>query len=85
MPELEERVSRFLRRKTARAKLCGHLYLDGAMKRSILLTGTGLLLAACASGADVADDADASPDSAVVETLEGIPPQAPAQPENPKP
>lgn len=49
------------------------------MKRSILLTCTGLLLAACASGADVADD-DTSPDSAVVGTLEGIPPQAPSQP-----
>jgi hypothetical protein len=39
------------------------------MKRSILLIGTGLLLAACASGADVAED-DTSPDSAVVEVLE---------------
>lgn len=41
------------------------------MKRSILVTCTGLLLAACASGADVADDAPASPDSAVVDVLEG--------------
>jgi hypothetical protein len=40
------------------------------MKRSILLTCTGLLLAACASGADVADD-DTSADSAVVDVLEG--------------
>ncbi|WP_420127845.1 hypothetical protein [Longimicrobium sp.] len=39
------------------------------MKRSILLVGTGLLLTACASGADVADD-DTSADSAVVEVLE---------------
>jgi hypothetical protein len=54
------------------------------MKRSILLMGTGLLLSACASGADVAED-DTSPDSAVVETLEGIPPQAPSQPEAAKP
>ena len=39
------------------------------MKRSILLTCTGLL-AACASGADVADD-DTSADSTAVEVLEG--------------
>lgn len=42
------------------------------MKRPILLTCAGLLLAACASGADVADDA-ASTDSAVVDVLEGSP------------
>jgi hypothetical protein len=54
------------------------------MKRSILLTCTGLLLAACASGADVADD-DTPADSAVVETLEGIPPQAPSQPGDAQP
>jgi hypothetical protein len=40
------------------------------MKRSILLTCTGLLLAACASGADVGDD-DTSADSTVVDVLEG--------------
>lgn len=39
------------------------------MKRSTLLIGTGLLLAACASGADVAND-DASPDSAMVDVFE---------------
>lgn len=49
------------------------------MKRLILLACAGVLLGACASGADVAEDADASPDSAVVETLEGVPPQAPGQ------
>ena len=54
------------------------------MKRRILLTCAGVLLAACASGADVAED-ETSPDSAVVETLEGIPPQAPSQPENAQP
>lgn len=55
------------------------------MKRSILLTCTGLLLAACASGADVAEDDASSPDSAVIETLEGIPPQAPSQPKDAQP
>ena len=55
------------------------------MKRSILLTCAGLLLAACASGADVAEDADVSADSAVVETLEGIPPQAESQPKEAQP
>ncbi|HEU4882882.1 MAG TPA: hypothetical protein VFT45_11565 [Longimicrobium sp.] len=45
------------------------------MKRSILLTCTALLLAACASGADVAED-DAAADTAVVDVLGG----APAQP-----
>ena len=56
------------------------------MKRSILLTCTGLLLAACASGADVDVDDDAeSPDSAVVETLEGIPPRAESQPKETQP
>ena len=44
------------------------------MKPSILLTCTGVLLAACASGADVAED-ETSPDSAVVETLDGMPSQ----------
>jgi hypothetical protein len=43
------------------------------MKRSILLTCTGLLLAACASGADVAEG-DASADSAVVDVLDEAPP-----------
>jgi hypothetical protein len=47
------------------------------MKRSILLTCTGLLLAACASGADVAED-DAAADSAVVDVLGGAPPAQPA-------
>lgn len=54
------------------------------MKRSILLTCAGVLLAACASGADVAED-DTSADSAVVETLEGVPPQAPSQPRDAQP
>jgi hypothetical protein len=44
------------------------------MKRSFLLTCTGLLLAACASGADVAED-DAAADSAVVGVLGGAPTQ----------
>ncbi|HEY0015613.1 MAG TPA: hypothetical protein VGC13_04820 [Longimicrobium sp.] len=43
------------------------------MKRSLLLA-CAALVAGCASGADVADDADASPDSAVVEALEGMAP-----------
>lgn len=43
------------------------------MNRWILLACTALPLAACASGADVADDG-ASPDSAVVEVLEGAAP-----------
>ena len=47
---------------------------DGAMNRPILLTCAGVLLAACASGADVAED-DASPDSSVVEVLEGTAPE----------
>jgi hypothetical protein len=46
------------------------------MKRSILLTCTGLLLAACASGADVAED-DPVADSAVVDVLGGAPAQSP--------
>ncbi|HEX6368431.1 MAG TPA: hypothetical protein VF006_05855 [Longimicrobium sp.] len=54
------------------------------MKRPILITCTGLLLAACASGADVAEDA-AAPDSVMVETLEGTPPQAPGQPKDAQP
>ena len=54
------------------------------MERSILLTCTGLLLAACSSGADVAESG-ASPDSAAVETLEGIPPLAESQPKNARP
>lgn len=55
------------------------------MKRVILLTCTGLLLAACASGADVAEDDASSPDSAVVETLEPLPPQAERQPQDAQP
>jgi hypothetical protein len=43
------------------------------MKR-ILLLACAVLVAGCASGADVADDAGASPDSAVVESLEGMAP-----------
>jgi hypothetical protein len=58
---------------------------DGEMKRLTLLACAGVLLGACASGADVADEADASPDSAVVETLEGPPPQAPSQPKDAQP
>lgn len=42
------------------------------MKRILLLACA--VLAGCASGADVADDAGASPDSAVVESLEGMAP-----------
>ena len=45
------------------------------MKRSILLACAGLLLAACASGSDVGDDASSSVDSAVVEVLEGNAPR----------
>lgn len=45
------------------------------MKRRILLTCTGLLLAACASGSDVAEDEAASPDSAVIGIIEGAPPR----------
>lgn len=44
------------------------------MKRPILLTCAGLLLAACANGRDVSDDAPSSPDSAMVEVLEGTAP-----------
>ena len=55
------------------------------MKRLILLACAGVLLGACASGADVAEEADASPDSAVVGTLEGLPPQAPSQPKDAQP
>ena len=54
------------------------------MKRMIWIACAGLLAAGCASGADVADDGN-SPDSAVVETLEGIPPQAPAEPKDAQP
>ena len=43
------------------------------MKRSILLACAGLLLGACASGADVAEDAT-STDTAVVHTLDGTAP-----------
>jgi hypothetical protein len=43
------------------------------MKRTILLACTGVLLAACASGADVADDRS-SPDSAVMGALEDAAP-----------
>ena len=50
------------------------------MKRSILLTCTGLLLAACASGSDVAEDEAASPDSAVIDIIEGAPPPRDTQP-----
>ena len=39
------------------------------MRRPILLICAGVVLAACASGADVAQD-ETSPDSAVVEVLE---------------
>lgn len=56
-------------REAVRAPFSGMM----TMKRSIQLIGTGLLLAACASGADVADD-EMSPDSAVVEVLEGAAP-----------
>lgn len=55
------------------------------MRRRILLASAGLLLAACASGADVADEGGSSADSAVVEALEGIPPQAPAEPKDSQP
>jgi hypothetical protein len=50
------------------------------MKRRILLPCLGLLLAACASGADVADDDGASTDSAVVDVLEGTPASPDSQP-----
>lgn len=53
------------------------------MKRPILLTCAGLLLAACASGADVADDAGSSPDSAMVDVLEGTAPGDTGQPRTP--
>lgn len=49
------------------------------MRRAILPALAGLVLGACASGADVAEEDDASRDSAVLETLEGIPPQTPAE------
>lgn len=49
------------------------------MRRSILLALAGVVLGACASGADVAEGDDASSDSAMVETLEGLPPQTPAE------
>ena len=52
------------------------------MKRPILLTCAGVLLAACASGADVAED-ETSPDSAMVETLD--PSQPPAEPKDGQP
>lgn len=54
------------------------------MKRSILVACAGVLAAGCASGADVADD-EAPADSAVVETLEGIPPRAESQPKATQP
>lgn len=54
------------------------------MRRWFLLTCAGVLLGACASGADVAED-ETSPDSAVVETLEGISPQAPGEPKDARP
>ena len=44
------------------------------MKRFILPACTALLLTACASGADVAEESDASADSAVIEALEGAAP-----------
>lgn len=75
---------RFLRGGTACAKLSRHPSRDDEMKRAILIPCAGLLLAACPSGADVADG-DTSPDSAVVQTLEGIPPQQEAQPTDTQP
>ncbi|HEX2211603.1 MAG TPA: hypothetical protein VHG93_28205 [Longimicrobium sp.] len=49
------------------------------MKRHIWIACVGMLAAGCASGADVAND-ETVPDSAVVETLEGIQPQTEARP-----
>ncbi|HEU0299827.1 MAG TPA: lipoprotein [Longimicrobium sp.] len=53
------------------------------MKRSILLLGAALLLAGCASGADVAEE-DAASDSASIEVIGDLPPardsQTPAVP-----
>jgi hypothetical protein len=68
--------SRFLRMMGRGINLCIHTFRPCLpMKRRILLTCAGLLLAACASGNDVADDATPA-DSAVVDVLEGR--QAPA-------
>ncbi|HEX2077682.1 MAG TPA: lipoprotein [Longimicrobium sp.] len=54
------------------------------MKRSILLLGAALLLAGCPSGADVAEEEDAAPDSAAIEVIGDHPPardsQTPAVP-----
>ena len=43
------------------------------MKRSILLTGAALLLAGCASGADVAEEQDAATDSSSLEAIDDDP------------
>lgn len=48
------------------------------MKPRLLPTFIALLLAACASGADVADDS-ATTDSTVVDVLEGTQPPADSQ------
>ena len=53
------------------------------MKRPILLVCAGVLLAACASGSDVADAASSSPDSAMVDVLEGTAPRDSGQPGTP--
>jgi hypothetical protein len=49
------------------------------MRRILLLACSGLLMAGCASGADVAEDSAASPDSAVIDVLEGAAPNPDSQ------
>ena len=44
------------------------------MKRSILLAGTALLLAGCASGADVSEAEEAAADSTAIEVIGDHPP-----------
>lgn len=53
------------------------------MKRSIVLACGGLLLAGCASGADVADEDDARADSAAIEVIGDNPPARDSQPATP--
>jgi hypothetical protein len=51
------------------------------MRRILLLACFALVTAGCASGADVAEDSAASPDSAVIDVLEGAAPNPDSQPD----
>lgn len=49
------------------------------MKRSIRLIGAALLLAGCASGADVAEDQQPATDTSALEAIDDDPPARDAQ------